>query len=399
MAQQRIDQVEFSFLKKTKSNYLHHFITQKAGSLYDSTRLVEDYRQLVNLDLFYNLQQEVKVNGDQVTVSYSGEEKRTVLPIINFGGIKDNFWFQLGGFDAHFRGRGELFGAFYTHYDRSSVNVFYKAPFIGLSNYGIEANIQKLATREPVYFRGNDAIYHYDNFTLEFIGVYWLNLRNRLKLGIAFLDEVYEKVSETALSAELPEFVNHKKWIIKSKWESGQLNYYANLINGVDNQMFFEIVVSGPTGIFWKYLNQFRAFKRLGQKHNLAARLRFGLSAQADSPFVPFVLDSYINIRGSGNRVARGTGELVLNLEYRYNIWETQWGIFQAVGFWDLGGWRPIQQNFEDLFLAENSTSFAGFGGRVYFKKIYNLTLRADLGFNLSRPSNNGIVLGIGQYF
>ncbi len=378
---------------------MDHFISQKKGSLLDSSILDLDYKNLLNLDLFYNLEQVINPSDSGAVITYIGKEKRTVLPIINFGGIKENFWLQLGAFDGHFRGRGELFGAYYTYYDRSSLNIFYKAPFIGGSNYGIESNLQKLATREPVTFNGKEAVYDYDNVTIEFMGVYWFNLKNRLKMGVAFLEEKYTKVSEPELNEELPDFVNHTKWIFKTKYEWGQLNYYSNLIDGVDNHTFFEIVVSGPTGVFWKFLNQLRAYKRLGQKHNLATRLRFGLSAQVNSPFVPFVLDSYINIRGSGNRIARGTGELVANLEYRYNFYENNWGTIQGVVFWDLGGWRPIQESFGQLFKKENTTSFAGIGGRMYFKKIYNLTLRADIGFNLDQLSNNGIVLGIGQYF
>ena len=131
----------------------------------------------------------------------------------------------------------------------------------------------------------------------------------------------------------------------------------------------------------------------------MAARLRFGISAQVNSPFVPFVLDSYINIRGSGNRVARGTGELVANLEYRYNIRENNWGVYQGVLFMDIGGWRPINQPFKAAFTPEHSTSFFGLGGRVHFKKVYNLTLRADYGFQISDFTNQGVVVGLGQYF
>ncbi len=71
-----------------------------------------------------------------------------------------------------------------------------------------------------------------------------------------------------------------------------------------------------------------------------AARLRFGIATNNDTPFAPFVLDSYINIRGSGNRIERGTAALILNLEFRQTFFETAKFGGQLVAFSDTVFWR-----------------------------------------------------------
>ena len=239
LAQITVKSVEFKGFNKTDPNFLKQYLSQDKGVRFDSILIEEDLTMLLNLDLFYGLKQSVDIVNGEAIISYSGSEKRSVLPIINFGGIKENFWFQLGAFDGHFRGRGELFGAYYTFYDRSSFNMFYKKPFIGESNFGFEIILQKLSTREPVQFNDREAIYDYDNYTVEVLGVHWFNLRNRFKLGVAFLDEFYKKHSEPSINDELPNSVNHQKWIFKSKYEWGQLNFYTNLLDGIDNHTFF----------------------------------------------------------------------------------------------------------------------------------------------------------------
>ncbi|MEM7659864.1 MAG: outer membrane protein assembly factor, partial [Bacteroidota bacterium] len=151
---------------------------------------------------------------------------------------------------------------------------------------------------------------------------------------------------------------------------------------------------------FWKIQNQFRYYHRIGRKGNLATRVRLGISPDINSPFVPFVLDSYLNIRGSGNRVARGTGEIVWNGEYRHTLWEDgRYGAIQVVGFVDWGTWRTLDIKGRDMFRPENMVLFYGGGIRLYIPKASHLILRADYGFRAGAVRENGLVLGVGQYF
>ena len=142
-----------------------------------------------------------------------------------------------------------------------------------------------------------------------------------------------------------------------------------------------------------------RYYKRHGKRGNPAIRVRAGVSSNGDSPFVPFVLDSYLNVRGSGNRVARGTSEFTVNLEYRHTLIDRQKWALQSVVFIDNSSWRPAGAPLKDMFRKENTVSFGGGGARFYLQRIYNFILRLDYGVSLNDPSTNGFVLGVGQYF
>jgi len=50
------------------------------------------------------------------------------------------------------------------------------------------------------------------------------------------------------------------------------------------------------------------------------------------------------------------------------------------------------------MFLDANSHSFAGIGGRIFFKNIYDFILRMDVGFSLN-DNRRGFVMGLGHYF
>jgi hypothetical protein len=124
-----------------------------------------------------------------------------------------------------------------------------------------------------------------------------------------------------------------------------------------------------------------------------------GVSTNKDSPFVPFVLDNYINVRGSGNRVSRGTAEITINSEYRHTLWEHDLGAMQGVVFMDMSAWRPAAGHFSDMFEDKNNVTFGGLGLRFYFRKFYNFIIRIDYGVSVTGNKGRGIVFGAGQYF
>ena len=144
-----------------------------------------------------------------------------------------------------------------------------------------------------------------------------------------------------------------------------------------------------------------RYFKRLGQNQNLnlAIRCRAGISDNNDSPFSPFVLDSRENIRGSGNRIDRGTGVLVCNTELRYAFFDQKQLASQAVFFTDVGTWRKPGGELSDFAKSENIELFSGLGMRFIYKKVHNAIFRVDYGVDLMNPERRGFVFGLGQYF
>ena len=79
---------------------------------------------------------------------------------------------------------------------------------------------------------------------------------------------------------------------------------------------------------------------RFGHKGNLAMRLRLAISTNNETPFAPFVVDSHVNLRGVGNRIDRGTAQVVFNAEYRHTVYNLNRWAGQLVAFSDIGTWR-----------------------------------------------------------
>ncbi|MFT4833387.1 MAG: outer membrane protein insertion porin family, partial [Flavobacteriaceae bacterium] len=188
-------------------------------------------------------------------------------------------------------------------------------------------------------------------------------------------------------------------WLVKVMVEHDRSNWFYYFRDGWQHQLHAQTVYTVDEPSFYIAFNDLKYYERVGQRGNFASRLRMGLSSNQESPFAPFVLDSYLNIRGVGNRVDRGTGSVVLNLEYRHTFLESKKIALQAVAFSDLGTWRNPGGSLNDFAEVENIQSFAGFGVRAIHKEIFNAILRLDYGVDLQDLSRSGFVVGIGQYF
>lgn len=393
-----VDSVSFSGIKKTRPEYLAGFVETKAGEVLDSFLLQEDRQRLANLEVLGDAQYSVEITGDKATVVFNCQELFTLLPIVNFGGIAENIWFQIGGYEANFLGRGYKFFGYYQYYDRHSFAANLSLDRLKGSPWGVELNFVKWGTREPLFFEGGTVEYNYDNFTYGVNGIYHFGFRDKLLVGAAYFTEIYEAVSEPVEGAPLQ--AQTYKFLFKLLWQFDHTNfdyfYREGWLNTFNLQTVRSLDGDPP---FYIFFNDYQVYQRIGKFGNVASRLRIGLSSNEDSPFAPFVLDSYVNIRGVGNRVDRGTGVIVGNFEYRQAFIDRPVVAMQGVAFADLGVWRQPGGNFRDFTDASNVVLFGGVGVRFIHKKIFNAIFRVDYGFNLQNLSEHGFVLGIGQYF
>lgn len=222
-----------------------------------------------------------------------------------------------------------------------------------------------------------------------------------MQFGGGYLYERYEKnTGKSGPNPPGPDLETFHKYLLKLQLHQDRLNYFYQYLTGYSNILTLEIVAAKNEGFdFWKILNEAKWFASLSEINNLAIRLRSGISSNKDSPFVPFVLDSYINVRGSGNRTSRGTSELTLNLEDRVTLAEPRWGVVQGVGFIDWSSWRPAGGDFSEMLEADNNVTFLGLGIRVHYTRFYNLVFRLDYGMNVVKLQEHGLVVGLGQYF
>ncbi|NQY05563.1 MAG: outer membrane protein assembly factor [Flavobacteriaceae bacterium] len=389
-------------LKKTKVSYVEKIIGTKAGGKLDSLALEADIIRLKRLPLVSHAYYQVFYSHEnQYNVFFDIEENFTLIPNANiWTATNQQFAYKVGLYDFNFLGRGIAFGGFYQNngYDSYSINL--RAPYFFTNKLGLAVNYQNWRSEEPLYFQGGSANYLYNNRSFEVLGLYEFNSNHKLQLGANFFTEKYEYLSGLT-SDDIPRNLDVDKLLLKLVYDYDRLDYYYQYISGFRSLLYLQNVSSSNEYqddflIGW---NDFYYYRRIGERGNLANRLRLGLSSNSNSPFAPFSVDNNLNIRGVGNVIDRGTGVVVLNTEYRQTLFEKNWFALQGNIFVDAGTWRNPGGDFNDFSRSQNLRVYPGFGLRFIHKQIYNAIFRIDYGYGVTKNASNGIVFGIGQYF
>lgn len=396
---QKIESILFDGLTVTKEDYLRKIITLKEGRDFDSLKLEEDVFLLRNLNLFFDVQATVVSNQTSVDILFSILEAKYLYPIIQVSGFKGQLKLGLGVNHINFLGRAQSFGAMYQYYDRHSFSVFYTAPRHANNKTGHEVAISKYSTIEPLYFEDTMSNFNFDNYSVSAGGFFWLTNYIRSGIGGQYMYEMYEQRDEAFLLSQKSFHFN--KYQIRS---SINLNKVENLYekqDGIKSQIYCEYIHTQeyPDASFTKFLSNFTWYKKTSHRGNLATKVHFGISTNKISPFSPFVLDGLINVRGIGNRIMRGTAELVLNAEYRYTIWKNKLIGIQPAIFADYGTLREPGKKIESLFDNSDLHLFTGGGIRLHFNAWYKTCIRLDYSFNPSYPTMGGFTFGFGQFF
>ena len=95
-SQETIVRIHFSSLIRTQPNYLKKFVQSEADATLDSVQIQKDMQNLKNLQMFSDVSYSVRDTIGGKIVNFDCQELVTLLPVGNFGGITNNFWFQFG---------------------------------------------------------------------------------------------------------------------------------------------------------------------------------------------------------------------------------------------------------------------------------------------------------------
>ncbi len=400
----QLEKIEIEGLKRTQRNYLESFLQSRIGDrVVNDSLILEDVQRLKNVASVANAHYELDTLANQLlTLRLVVVEKRTFLPVVNFGGIRDNFWFQVGITDNNWRGRGQQLEVYYQNNDRfHNGQLYYRVPFVNMTPWGYSLSLRKYSAIEPLFFDEGAVNYDYDNYALGGTAIYQFNVQRQAEVGLTLFREVYQQSAEQdLLNPPGPSALTQDKSLGMLRYVHKRLEYDEFYLRRSEWWGWYQTVYNFDDGTFFhSFIAQLRQFWRPRDKVNLALRLRLGLSTNNDSPFAPFVVDSNVNLRGVGNRIDRGTAQAVLNLEYRQTVYDRRDWAGQLVVFTDLGTWRDPGGQLVDLFDTDQFRQFVGGGFRIIYKKIYRATLRADYGIDIFNPEQRGFVLGVGQYF
>ena len=397
-AQDKIGVIEIVGLKKCKPDYLFKFVKCKPGDQLDSLELDQDIQRLRNLNGISGASYTVEKEGDEMNVTIKCREGLTLLPSAGFGAVKGNSWFKIGAFDVNLGGRGIIVKTYYQYNRRHSFEFSVRVPYIKEDKWGVLANFEASKFIEPLNIDTSIVFYNYDNIRAEVGGIYHMNEKQNIDFSFNYVQEEYAKREEELLDVG-PESVDDEQVVLKMAHRLKFINYFEQYFSGWSN----ELVVQGKRSFrLNKYLysvsNTTKYYKRFN-KTNLAFRLKIGLSTNSERYFTPFVLDSYFNIRGVGNKIDRGTGTISLNSEVRQTLLENGFGAIQATAFTDIGSWRKSEGMFKNFTDVQHIKFYYGLGIRIIYKHAYKTSLRIDYGISLFDSSSRGLVLGVGQYF
>ncbi len=391
--------------KKINKTFIEKLSCIKLNKELDSTDIKEDIIRFQRMPSISKVNyQIVKTDTNNYEIIYDIEENYTLIPSANiFTTNEDEFAYRLGLNEFNLFGKNISLGGFFQRDVFNSYAVNFRAPYLFSRTTGLAINYQNLTTQEPVFFDGGTADYRYNNESIEVLGLYEIDFKNRIEIGGNFFVEDYKYISGGSRPNNINDgdLSNVQKWLIKGIYEYSNIKYTYQYISGFRSLLNLQYVKSTNNllpdfAIGW---NDFFYYKRIGKKGNWANRFRLGLSTNDDSPFAPFSVDNNLNIRGVGNVIDRGTGVAVLNTEYRHTLYEKNWFILQSNAFVDLGSWRNPGGEIGDFGEAQNFRVYPGIGLRFIHKKIYNAIFRIDYGVGITKESTKGLVFGIGQYF
>ncbi len=404
---QRVNSISFTGLTITKEDYLRSIIESTTGGDFSQQQFEDDIFLLRNLNLFFEVEGEAATTDSiAFDLTFRIREATYLYPIVSASGFKDQLKLQLGANHINFLGRAQSIGVLYQYYDRHSFSIFHTAKRHSNKKTGHELAMANYSTVEPLYFSGpvGDTVssFNFDNYSVSAGGHYWLGRYVNVGIGAAYMYENYFQLDDAFDLYNGTKRFNFHKHQLRAHVESNKVEHLFERMDGWKARAYGEWIhtyTSGPAPSFLKLTLTGTYYKLMGERGNLASSVRLGTSTNTESPFAPFVLDGFLNVRGIGNRVERGTAELIVNLEYRHSFWKHKIVTLQGAVFSDYGALRKAGQSFETFFDGMDPNVFLGGGLRLNLNVLYRTCVRLDYSLNPFDPSQHGFTFGFGHFF
>ncbi len=399
---QIIDTVIFNGLTKTNESYIRGLIDCKKGKVFSDSIRKEDERILNNLNLFFTVESTYRYNDSTKAyiIYFDIEESTYVYPIFDISGFQSVLKVQLGLNNINFKGEQKTVGFWYQYYDRHSFSAYHRVPRYKDLPFGHDFIISKYSTVEPLYFNELVSMFNFDNYSIWLNGIYWHTNDLSFQVGFTPIYEIYQQLDSIDLDLPAKNFT-FWKYRINTSANFRRIDYLYERIKGVESILYLESIQThdNPDASFYmaKLTTSYHYF--IKKKGNLSWRHQFGISTNNESPFSPFVFDGFVNLRGIGNRVARGTGIHFVNVEYRHTLLKNNFFNLQGVSFVDAGSIRPPGESWLTLVDLNNTRTFAGVGVRIHSNKLYKAIFRLDYGIEMSSEFTGGFSFGFGHFF
>jgi len=151
---QVVDEIEFQGIKKLNLEFLEKLIITKVGDIIDLKILEADEAQLRRLSAVSTTNRQIipnEKNNHRVKVVFEITERRTWLPLIGVGGIKDNFWFLLGLSEFNVAGKNQTLSTqFLLNDGLANFQIYYQNRRIRGGKWGFSAELKRVASSKMV---------------------------------------------------------------------------------------------------------------------------------------------------------------------------------------------------------------------------------------------------------
>jgi outer membrane protein assembly factor BamA len=402
---QEISKISFEGLSKTNEGYIRSIIQQKEGGIFKDEIAIADKQLLLNVPLFQEVKFTKSIEDEQVVLHYAFKEKKSVIPLLNFGGLnkESQFWAEAGFIDFNAFGSHALFKFVLAYYGEPSFEVYLDRPRWFNRSWGLSVYANQKNSTEPIYLPdGSQQDFDVSKLKFDLAANYYAGNFLRFDAGVAFLKEDFIALDQDFQSDVLPVILREQKIMFKVRSQWNRMEYNFEFQEGWKVDVFGEVLFPLRNSVgtsFYKSELDLRRFFQLSHTSYVAIRGKFGISTNNSSPIAAFVKDDYTNIRGVGDRVDRGWSELTANIEWRQRLLYRKDFFIQGTIFTDLNGLSVPGDSLESFLNADRFDIYGGFGFRLGLNEYYNSTIRFDFSFDLEERKWAAIVVGVGQFF
>lgn len=361
-----------------RPHFVALFLSAEKGAPPDSTQALIDCRNLQQLPAVYHASVKWEEREGLLCQVYTIEEQFTLIPYasVSQGGAASSRTYQLGLSEFNALGRGIWVRGMYQYKERHAAQLTVRVPFVWGSPWTVEVTGKYWNTVEPLYFNDMGVRYTYMNRLAQLGLSRTFNFTTEVGGRFSVFDEEYNRL-EMHPEVATPEQEYFAKALAQGYVRHNTRNYQFFYVTGWLAE-FRTTVVGTQHATEQDFIQgdlDLRRFWRPRQRLNVGLRFQAGLATNNLSPYAPYVYDSQLNLRGAGDRIARGTAGFFVSSEARLTaIDRTHWAA-QVVGFSDAGWLRSAGAQGMNA----QPEWYLGMGGRLHIKRFYNAVFRMDM--------------------
>lgn len=398
---QRIADVTFSGSFRIKEWILLNEIEMKPGAEFSPEEWELDRKRLASLAIFAEVATDTISTADGITVAYYLKEQWTLIPHLNVGGEIDNIDIEIGLSDKDFLGFYVEPGVMYSHFeDRSSYHAWLNSPRAIGTRYALSLSVSETHSREPADIRNEVERYHYDVKKTSVGARVSRRFTERFScgIGLSLHDEHYRMEPYYVAPLTLPVSRDQKRIRPTGNMTFGRIYYDRFFSDGRSLTVGGDLIAFDLDDYrfkYWLFYMQARSYVDFDKRWNICNRLFFGTS-KIDDVFPTYAITGFSNVRGTEDRVSRGSKIWYSNNEVRLKVYEDKWFHGQLAAFVDFGDAWEDRRSLMDV--VSESYMTCGAGLRLGYFRFYNAIGRVDFAYN----TNTGtwtIYVSAGQFF